>query len=123
MVGNDQKQIITLQINAEVDSLEQIKNLFGSLENDGNVSLGDGIDIRLVSVGNSMSFSGGAEVEMLVTFAIGVASSAVSSLIISAINKGIKKLSLNHKRTRVNQKSIEREIDSIKNNRQTYIDN
>ena len=122
MVGNDQKQTITLQINAEVDSLEQIKNLFGSLENDGNVSLGDGIDIRLVSVGNSMSFLGGAEVEMLVTFVIGVASSVVSSLIISAINKGIKKLSLNHKRTRVNQKSIEREIDNVKNKRQTYID-
>ena len=91
MVENDQKQTITLQINAEMDSLEQIKNLFGSIENDRNVSLGDGIDIRLVSVNNSMSFSGGAEVEMLVTFAIGVASSVVGSLIINAINKGIKK--------------------------------
>lgn len=45
MVENDQKQTITLQINAEMDSLEQIKNLFGSIENDRNVSLGDGIDL------------------------------------------------------------------------------
>lgn len=123
MVENDQKQTITLQINAEMDSLEQIKNLFGSIENDRNVSLGDGIDIRLVSVNNSMSFSGGAEVEMLVTFAIGVASSVVGSLIINAINKGIKKLSLNSKRTRVNQKSLEREIDNVKNKHQTHINN
>lgn len=123
MVENDQKQTITLQINAEMDSLEQIKNLFGSIENDKNVSLGDGIDIRLVSVNNSMSFSGGAEVEMLVTFAIGVASSVVGSLIINAINKGIKKLSLNSKRTRVNQKSLEREIDNVKNKHQTHINN
>lgn len=123
MVGNDQKQSITLQINAEMDSLEQIKNLFGSIENNRNVSLGDGIDIRLVSVDNSMSFSGGAVVEMLVTFSMGVASSIVSSLIINAINKGLKKLSLNSKRTRVNQKSIEREIDSVKEKHQTLIDN
>lgn len=123
MVENDQKQTITLQINAEMDSLEQIKNLFGSIENDRNVSLGDGIDIRLVSVNNSMSFSGGAEVEMLVTFAIGVASSVVGSLIINAINKGIKKLSLNSKRTRVNPKSLEREIDNVKNKHQTHINN
>lgn len=123
MVENDKKQTITLQINAEVDSLEQIKKLFGSIDNNGNVSLGDDVDIRLVSVGNSMSFSGGAEIELLIDFAIGVASSVVSSLIIAAISKGIKKLSLNGKRTRVNQKSIEREIDNVKGDYQTNIDN
>ena len=122
MVGNDQKQTIALQINAEVDSLEQIKNLFGSIENDKNISLGDGVNIRLVSVSNSMSFLGGAEVEMLVTFVINVASSVVSSLIINAINNGFKKLSLNNKRTRVNPKNIEREIDSVKNEHQPHID-
>lgn len=117
MVGKNKnkQEIVSIKIEAEFESLEQIKKIFSNVEADGTVSFFDGsAKLKLLSMGDNLAFSGGADVELLLTFSIGVASGVIGNLIYNAICCGIKKLSMNGRRTRITEEHITQAIQTIK---------
>ncbi len=115
MVGKNSQEIVSIKIEAEFESLEQIKEIFSNAEEDSAVSFFDGnAKLKLLSTGDNLAFSGGADVELLLTFSIGVASGIIGNLVYNAICCGIKKLSINGRRTRITEEHITQAIQTIK---------
>jgi hypothetical protein len=115
MVGRNNKQMISAKLTIELETLEQIKTLFGSLEPEHSLTLCDGkIELKLMSTGNSLAFDGGLTAEVILSFSIGVASGVVANTIFAAILTGIKKLEINGQRTRPTEKSITQALETIK---------
>lgn len=115
MVGKNSQELVSIKIEAELESLEQIKKIFSAVEKDNTVQFCDGnAKLKLLSTGDNLAFSGGAEVELLLTFSVGVASGVIGNLVYNAICCGIKKLALNGRRTRITEENITQAIQTIK---------
>lgn len=115
MVGKNSQELVSIKIEAELESLEQIKKIFSNVEKDNTVQFCDGnAELKLLSAGDTLAFSGGAEVELLLTFSLGVASGVIGNLVYNAICCGIKKLALNGRRTRITEENITQAIETIK---------
>lgn len=116
MVENNNQEIVVIKLSAELESLEQIERLFVSNEIGNTIQLCDGnAEIKILEAGNTLSFGGGKEVELLLTFSIGVASGVIGNLIYNAICVGIKKLEINGSRTQITEENITQAIETIKN--------
>lgn len=116
MVGKNNQQIVSITIGAELESLEQIKKLFSNIEKGNTIQLCDeNVELKLLTAGDTLCFSGGVEVELLLSFSVGVASGIVGNLIYNAICIGIKKLEINGHRTRITEENITQAIETIKN--------
>ena len=115
MVGNNTEQMISISINAELDSLDTISALFNGVEEGNSIEYGNGeARLELHSVSDSFSFSGDIEVNLIASFAVGVASGVVGNMIYNAICDGIKKLEINGRRTRISEESITEAIETIR---------
>ena len=115
MVGKNSEQVISIKVELELETTDYIKNLFGSLESGGSSQIGEEkIELVLQSTGNSLAFDGGTTAELILTFSVGVASGVVANVIYAAICKGIRKLEINGKRTRITEESIAQSIEIIR---------
>ncbi len=115
MVGKNNQQIVSITIGAELESLQQIKKIFNNIEKGNTIQLCDeNVELKLLNAGDTLSFSGGVEVELLLSFSVGVASGIVGNLIYNAICIGIKKLEINGCRTRITEENITQAIETIK---------
>lgn len=115
MVGKNSQELVSIRMEAELESLEQIKEIFGNLQKDKILQFCDGnAELELLSAGDTLAFSGGAEVEFLLTFSLGVASNVIANFICTAICSGMKKLVLNGRRTRITEENITQAIETIK---------
>ena len=119
MVGKNSQELVSIKIEAELESLEQIKKMFSNMGKDNMVQFCDGnAELKLLSAGDTLAFSGGAEVELLLTFSVGVASGVIGNLVYNAICCGIKKLALNGRRTRITEENITQAIEKIKEHKE-----
>lgn len=115
MVEKDNKEIVSVKITAELESLTQIEKIFNDVTEGNTIQLcGGNAELKLLTVGDTLSFSGGSTVELLVSFSIGVASGVVGNFIYDVICKGIKKLEINGRRTRIKEENITQTIETIK---------
>ena len=115
MVGKNNQEIVSIEIEAELESLENIKEIFNGIEKGSTAQFCDGnAELELLSAGDTLAFSGGADVQFLLTFSVGVASGVIGNLIYSALCCGIKKLTLNGRRTRITEENITQSIETIK---------
>lgn len=116
MIENNNKEIVYIKIEVEIETLDNIKKLFGSIDIGHTVQLYDGnVELELLEAGNSLSFDGGLTAELLLSFSIGVASGVVGNIIYKALCVGIRKLGLNGRRTRITEENITQAIETIKN--------
>jgi hypothetical protein len=116
MVGKNNVEIISVEIEAELESLEQIKKLFDGTDNGCSVQLCDGrAELTLMSTGNSLAFDGGSIAEFILTFSIGVATGVVANALYAAICADIKKIEIHGRRTRITEESIAQTLETIKN--------
>ena len=115
MVGQNNREIVTVKIGAELESLEQIKKIFSSIEEGSAIQLCDGdATLELLTAGNTLSFSGGLNVEFLLSFATSIASGVIGNWIYNAICASIKKLEINGHRTRITEENIAQAIETLK---------
>ena len=115
MIGENNKEIISVEIEVELDTLEQIEKIFAGIDNAQPIQLCEGMaELKLITAGNTISFDGGLTAELLLTFSIGVASGVVGNFIYNALCVGSKKLELNGRRTRVTEENIIEAIETIK---------
>ena len=115
MVGKNNQEVVSIKIEAELESLEQIRKIFNGVEKDSIAQFCDrNATLKLLSAGDTLAFSGGAEVELLLTFSVGVASGVIGNLVYSAICSGIKKLVMNGRRTRITEENITQAIETMK---------
>ena len=116
MEKTGRSETISVRIEVELDTLEQIEQLFGSIDNKSPIQLCDGkAELRLLAAGNTISFDGGSMATLLLSFSVSVASGVVANIIFAALCKGIKKLELNGRRTRITEKNIAQVIETTKN--------
>ena len=116
MVEKTNQKLIKIKISAELESLEQIRKKFNGIESGNILQFCDGnAELKLLTADNVLSFGGGATVELLLSFSIGVASGVVGNLIYNALCSGIKKLEINGRRTRITEENIIQTIEIIKN--------
>ena len=116
MTRKENRETISVKIEAEFDTLEQIEKIFAGVDNKSPIQLCDGkAELKLITAGNTISFDGGLTATLLLTFSIGVASGVVGTLIYSMLCKDIKKLELNSRRTRITEENITQAIETIKN--------
>lgn len=109
------KEIVSIRIEAELDTLEQIEKIFGSVDTDNSIKLCDGeVELKLLEAGNVLSFNGGLTAELLLSFSVGVASGVVGNLIFKLLCDHVKKLSLNGRRTRITEETITQVIETTK---------
>ena len=113
MVGKNNAGVISVKIEIELETLDNIKKLFGTIDNGCTIQIYDG-EAELLSAGNSLSFDGGLTAEILLSFSIGVASGVVGNFIFAALCKGAKKLTLNNRRTRITEETITQVIETTK---------
>jgi len=115
MVERNNKQMTSIKIEVELETIDQIKKLFGSLEPGCSLQLCDGeVELKLMSTGNSLAFDGGLTAELILSFCLGVASGVIGNAIYTAICAGIKKLEINGRRTRITEESITQALETIK---------
>lgn len=116
MKKTNDRETISVKIEVELDTLEQIEKIFSCVDNKNAISLCDGeAEIKLITAGNTMSFDGGATATLLLSFSVGVASGVVGNIIYALLCKGIKKLELNGRRTRITEENITEVLETIKN--------
>ncbi len=115
MVGKNNTEIVSVKIEMELETLENIENLFGSVENGGSIQLCSGeAKLELITAGKSLSFDGGLTAEILLSFSVGVASGVVGNFIYASLCNGVKKLTLNNRRTRITEETITQVIETTK---------
>lgn len=108
------RKIISIKIEAELDTLAQIEKIFGGINNGHSIQFSEGdAELTLISVGNTISFDGGLTAELLLTFSIGVASGVVGNFIYKVLYDGIRKLEINGRRTRTTEESITQAIETM----------
>ncbi len=116
MAKTGSQEIVSVKIEAELDTLEQIEKVFGSVDNESPLQLCDGkAELKLINAGNTISFDGGSTATLLLSFSVGVASGVVGNIIYALLCKGIKKLELNGRRTRITEENIIQVVETIKN--------
>ncbi len=115
MVGKNSKEIVCVKIEMELETLENIKSLFGSIDEGCSIQLCDGdAELKLLTAGNVLSFDGGLTAEILLSFSVGVASGVVGNFIFASLCNGVKKLTLNNRRTRITEETITQVIETTK---------
>lgn len=115
MVGKDNAEIVSIKIELELQTLDTIKKIFGTIDNGRTIQICNGeANLKLVAAGDSLSFDGGLTAEILLSFSIGVASGVVGNFIFSTLCKGVKKLTLNNRRTRIKEETITQVIETKK---------
>jgi len=116
MVGEYINEIISVSIEVELETLDQIKKVFGKIENENTIKLCDGkVELRLISTENNLAFDGSFTVELVLAFSIGIASGIVGNAFYAAICAGIKKIAINGRRTRITEESITEALETVKN--------
>jgi len=116
MVGKNNKEIVSVKIEVEFETKDNVRRLFGDVDNEHSIQLCDGdADLKLLSAGNNLSFDGGVTAELLLSFSVGVASGIVGNLIFTLLCDRVKKLTLNGRRTRITEESITQAIETVKN--------
>lgn len=109
------KEIVFIKIEAELDTFEQIDKMFGSVDAGNSIQLCDGeVELKLLETDNVLSFDGGLTAELLLSFSVGVASGVVGNLIFKLLCDNVKKLTLNGRRTRIKEESITQVIETTK---------
>lgn len=115
MVEHNNKQMTSARIEVELESLQQIKNIFSSAGVENPLQLCDGeVEVNLVSTNNNLAFDGGASAELILSFSLGVSSGVVANAFYAAICYGIKKFVINGRRASPTEKSIAQAIEMIK---------
>lgn len=115
MVGKNNKELVFVKIEMELETLEDIKSLFGSIDGECSIQFCDGdAELKLLTAGNALSFDGGLTAEILLSFSIGVASGVVGNFIFASLCNGVKKLTLNNRRTRITEETITQVIETTK---------
>jgi len=115
MVGKDINEIISVQIEVELDSLEQIIKVFGGIEKEPSIQFCDGnAELKLVSTENSLAFDGGSVAKFILTFSVGVASGVVANALYKAICTAVRKIEFNGRRTRITEESIVQSLETIR---------
>lgn len=115
MVGKNNKELVYVKIEMELETLEDIKSLFGSIDGECSIQFCDGdAELKLLTAGNTLSFDGGLTAEILLSFSIGVASGVVGNFIFASLCNGVKKLTLNNRRTRITEETITQVIETTK---------
>lgn len=115
MVEKNNTEIVSVKIEMELETLENIEKLFGNIENGCSIQLyGGEAELILVTAGNSLSFDGGLTAEILLSFSVGVASGVVGNFIYASLCNGVKKLTLNNRRTRITEETITQVIETTK---------
>ena len=114
MVGKNNRELVSIKIAAEVESLEQIKELFNGTEKGSTVQFcGGSAEIELLSAGDTLSFSGGTEVQLLLSIPLGVACGVIGNWLYDALFRSTRKLELNGRRTRITAENITQAIETI----------
>ena len=92
MVGKNINRMISVKIEVELATHEQIIKAFGRIDNDCSIQLCDGkAELKLISTEKSLAFDGGLTVELILAFSIGVASGVVANAFYAVICAAIKK--------------------------------
>ena len=114
MVGKNNTEIVTVKVDAEFESLDKKEELLNVFANKNTIEICDGdAEIELLSLDDSLSFDGSIVVQLLINFSVGILSSVIGNYIFGLCN-GAKKLSLDNRRTRVVEKNIIKEVETIK---------
>lgn len=115
MVGENNREVVLVKMELELDTLDNIKNLFGSAENGSKVKFCNGeAELKLLKAGDSLGFDGSTISEILLTFPGNVAASIVGSFIWTSLSSGLKKLKINNSRTRITEETITEKIEITK---------
>ena len=115
MVEKNKTELVTINIELELETLSDINELFGSVNNATPLQVcNENVEIQLISAGDTLSFDGGMIAEILLSFSVGVASGIIGNFIFSSLCKGAKKLKLNKHRTRITEESITQVIEITK---------
>lgn len=115
MVGKNKLEVVSIKIELELESLEDIRNLFDKNAGNDSIHLNyDEIELKLVSESDELSFGGEATVELLMTFSVGVASGVVGNIIYTYLCSHAKKLLLNNQRTLLKEEKITKVVETTK---------
>lgn len=115
MVGENNPKVISIKIDLELESLDDINVLFDKNANKNSIQLCDEeVELTLLSAGNELSFGGESTVELLMSFSMGIASGVVGNIIYSYLCTHAKKLSLNNQRTIIKEEKITQVVETTK---------
>lgn len=115
MVGKNNTELVSVKIEIELETLDNIKKIFGNSDNNSTIQICDGeVELELLTAGDVLSFDGGLTAEILLSFSVGVASGVVGNFIFASLCKGAKKLTLNNRRTRITEETITKVIETTK---------
>jgi nucleoside phosphorylase len=115
-VGKNNIEIVSVKIEVELETLDNIKSIFGNIDTGHSVQLCDGeVELELLTAGNTLSFDGGLTAELLLSFSVGVASGVVGNFIFASLCDRVKKLTLNGRRTRITEENITQVIETTIN--------
>ncbi len=115
MVGKNNKELVSVKIEMELEALDNINSLFGNIDYGCTIQVCDGeAELKLLKAGDVLSFDGGFTADILLSFSVGVASGVVGNFIFSTLCRGVKKLTLNNRRTRITEETITKVIETTK---------
>ena len=115
MVGNDKRELISINLSIEGNSLDNVSSLFTNGKFQCIISDDIVADVELISTESTMGFDGSFLVQMIVSFATGVASGVIANFLYAKLLAGAKKLEINKKRTRITEEKITEAINTIQN--------
>ena len=115
MVGENNAEIVTIKLEMELETLDNIEKMFGNIDSECTINICNGdAELKLLTAGNALLFDGVLTAEMLLSFAVGVASGVVGNFIYATLCEGVKKLTLNNRRTRITEETITEVIETTK---------
>jgi len=110
MVEKNSIDVVNIKIELELDELENVKQILGNIDKGSSIRIyDDEAELTILSADDSLSFDGGVILEFLLTFSVNVAAGVLGNYIYNLCKRG-KKLTLNHRRTRITEESIKQAI-------------
>lgn len=110
MVGKNSTGVVNIKIELELDELENVKQILGYIDSGSSIRIYDEeAELKILSAEESLSFDGGVILEFLLTFSVNVAAGVLGNYLYN-LCKGGKKLTLNHRRTRITEETIKQVI-------------
>lgn len=97
----------SIKIEIELETLDNIESLFGSVENGSTIKLNDAnVEMQLVAIENSLSFDGNIKAEFIIFLTDNVVPGVLVNIIYAGLCKGASKLKINNSRTRITEETI-----------------
>ncbi len=123
MVGKNIREIEQVKMVASFENVDSILNQFEEIGKEKCIQKkNDEVTIKIVSTDERLSFDGSTEIELIVSFAIGVSSGVVANIVYNALCTGIKKLNIGGRRTRITEEEITQTIDEIRKGEESEIE-